>query len=221
MSFSMPPAAVPPESIGRRRGPYAAANARREAIVKAAVDHFGLWGYHAASLPKIAAEAGISQAGLLHHFPSKERLLLSVLESRDEDTILRFFSDGVQGPDDIVGRLVDVVEYNAARPALLRMYVVLSAEAGDPSHPAHAYFTERYEQVLTALETALRTAVAAGTVHADTDPAVLAGEIAAVSDGLQIQWGLARPGWEMTPALRGYLDRLSRAITTDGRGLGG
>ena len=42
-------------------------------------------GWRNTSLAQIAKEAGVSPAGLLHHFESKEQLLNSVLDARDTD----------------------------------------------------------------------------------------------------------------------------------------
>ena len=46
---------------------------------------FATVGYHKGSLRDVADRVGMSQAGLLHHFPSKEHLLEAVLTWRDED----------------------------------------------------------------------------------------------------------------------------------------
>jgi AcrR family transcriptional regulator len=42
-------------------------------------------GWRNTSLAQIAKEAGVSPAGLLHHFESKEQLLNAVLDARDDD----------------------------------------------------------------------------------------------------------------------------------------
>src|SRR5690349_4172257 len=42
-------------------------------------------GWRSTTLGQIAREAGVSPAGLLHHFESKEQLLHAVLEARDRD----------------------------------------------------------------------------------------------------------------------------------------
>ncbi|CAM5319755.1 hypothetical protein STANM309S_02369 [Streptomyces tanashiensis] len=85
-----------PENTGRTprksagRGSYAVGDARRQKILDTAVDHFGQWGFHASSLARIAHDCGITQGGLLHHFRSKEDLLLSVLaqsEQHDEESL--------------------------------------------------------------------------------------------------------------------------------------
>jgi AcrR family transcriptional regulator len=67
-----------------RRGSYAKGRERREAILAAADEVFAERGFHRASLSTIATRVGLSDAGLLHHFASKEHLLLELLELRHE-----------------------------------------------------------------------------------------------------------------------------------------
>ncbi|MFH7416982.1 TetR/AcrR family transcriptional regulator, partial [Pseudomonas syringae group genomosp. 7] len=57
---------------------------RKAEIIQAAMTDFARDGYAGASLTNIAKVAGLSQVGLLHHFPSKQVLLQSVLEHRDK-----------------------------------------------------------------------------------------------------------------------------------------
>ena len=49
-------------------------------------------------------------------------------------------------------RLLSVVEHNATQPQIVNLFSVLSAEAGDRSHPAHDYFSERYVRLRAELE---------------------------------------------------------------------
>src|SRR5690606_41597781 len=67
---------------GRRRPGYAPGG-RRDAILDAAMDEFADGGYNGTSLAKVAERAGITQQGLLHYFPSKQALLVAMLEPRD------------------------------------------------------------------------------------------------------------------------------------------
>ena len=57
----------------------------KETILEAALPLFARQGYRGASLASIASAAGLTQPGLLHHFPSKEELLLGLLDWRDRD----------------------------------------------------------------------------------------------------------------------------------------
>jgi AcrR family transcriptional regulator len=71
---------VQPKKNGTKKGKRS-----REAIIDAAIPLFAQQGFRGASLASIAAAAGLTQPGLLHHFRSKEELLLGVLDRRDHD----------------------------------------------------------------------------------------------------------------------------------------
>ncbi|MGW6025145.1 TetR/AcrR family transcriptional regulator [Streptomyces sp. NPDC055099] len=215
----------------RPSGQYAAADSRRAAIIDAALALFAKAGYLNSSLAKIAEEAGTSATVITHHFGSKQRLLMAVLEAREERTVRTF---GRLGPDTGSGPAPDpgddvralfrevlaLAAYNLTQPGLIELYTRLSAEAGDPSHPAHAYFAERYERVAHYLASALQRAVAAGQLKPEIEPESVAREILAVSDGLQVQWAIAEGRLDFVGLYRAYLDRLTQALAMDGKGLG-
>ncbi|MDT0566664.1 TetR family transcriptional regulator [Streptomyces sp. DSM 3412] len=198
------------------RGTYAVGDERRLRILDAAVDHFAQRGFHASSLARIAAEVGITQGGLLHHFPSKEDLLVQVLERIDASDRERFFSREFESAAQMFTALVRLAEYNGARLGRTRMFNVLAAEAGDPGHPAHAYFVERYAEVVGTLSGVLRRGVDSGELRADTDVLAVAQELAAVMDGLQIQWVLDPKGFDMAGRFRAYVERVRREIGAEG-----
>ncbi len=67
----------------------------RAKAVRTAVELFATSGFKGTSIAKVAAESGLSQSGLLHHFPSKVALLSAVLEERDaEDGVFLTNEDG-------------------------------------------------------------------------------------------------------------------------------
>lgn len=66
-------------SADRKRGRYAATDAKREGILAAAREVFEREGLDGASLRAIAAEAGYTPAALYFHFDSKEALYAEVL----------------------------------------------------------------------------------------------------------------------------------------------
>ena len=53
----------------------------RESILDAAVQLFAEYGYHAAPLRDIARIAGIQAASIYHHYPSKQALLVEIMET--------------------------------------------------------------------------------------------------------------------------------------------
>jgi AcrR family transcriptional regulator len=197
---------------GATRGGYAKGDARRELIVDVASEIFGTQGFRAATMLQIAAACGISRTGLLHHFPTKESLLEAVLARRDRGPT----DPGIPrttGTDDghtMLRRLLATVEHNATQPQIVNLFSVLSAEAGDRSHPAHDYFADRYVRLRAELELALTRLAATGELVPGNDPRSLAVEIIALMDGLQVQWVLAPDQIDMVAVLR---HRLAAALT--------
>src|ERR1700759_3428359 len=62
---------------------FAKGEDRRQRILAVAGRLLCRQGWRSTSLSQIAREAGVTTAGLLHHFESKEQLLHAVLEQRD------------------------------------------------------------------------------------------------------------------------------------------
>lgn len=204
----------------RRTGPYKAADARREAILETAIEHFAQWGYFNSSMPKIAAEVGVTKAGLVHHFGSKEILLSAVLELREQRAMSAFFTeDSTNDPVRYFQQIAAQAAFNETQPGLTQMFSVLAAESSNPEHPAHEYFQQRYDRIIDASSQILARMVAAGKLVPETDVRQTASEILAVADGYTVQWALAGPPFSLHDRIYNYLDRLARAITPEHRGL--
>ncbi|MFE6226321.1 TetR/AcrR family transcriptional regulator [Streptomyces sp. NPDC057854] len=189
------------------RGSYAVGDARRRLILETAVDHFGTWGFHASSLARIAHDCGITQGGLLHHFRSKEDLLLSVLAHSEEHDVERLLATEPESYEAFLDALVRLVEDNTRRPGIVRMFNVLVGESGNPGHPAHAYFKDRYARVLAHGVERLEEGVRRGELRAGLDCEGVAREYLAVMDGLQIQWALDPGSFDMPARVRDFLRR--------------
>src|SRR4051794_9450212 len=170
-----------------RRGSYAKGRERREAILVAANELFAAQGFRGASLSAIAARVGLSEAGLLHHFPSKEHLLLELLELRHERDAERIDRMVAEHPQ-ILDALLGLCRENQRSPGLVRLFTILAAESVDADHPAHGWTVARYAGLRARLVARLREEQRAGRVAADLDPQLVAPQVLAMFDGLQLQW---------------------------------
>lgn len=189
-----------------KRGTYAKSAARRQEILAAAVDVFSASGFHKGSLRDVAERAGLTQTGVLHHFPSKDHLLKAVLEWRDSEAHA-FIPDGIAALDTIRA-LANLVEHSQnVTPELAELYAVLAAEATAADHPVHEYFTLRYTRVVTSVRDALVALDDAGQLRPDVQPASAARSTIALIDGLQLQWLYDRE-IDMAAELRRYLQSL-------------
>lgn len=191
------------------RGSYAKSDVTRGAILDAALEVFAQDGYRAGSIRDVALRVGMSEAGLLHHFSSKPKLLAAVLDRRDElaeHIIPRDLTDGVSA----LRALIELARFNASEPGVVELYCTLSAEATSPSHPAHNYFVNRYIDIRHRLLTAFEDLDRRGLVRGDVSPEVAVRATIAIMDGLQVQWLLDRSLLDMGEELREFF----RTLTT-------
>lgn len=180
--------------------------ATRELILDTAMDLFRTSGYKSTSVRDIAARAGITHPGLLYHFPTKESLLMAVLQRRDEldcDPVDFHSLDGRS----LLAHLVAGVAKNATERGIVELFANLSAEATAPDHPAHDYFVGRYASLRTTLTRGLQELSDSAELRSGVEPHIAAAQLIALMDGLQIQW-LLDPSTDMAAALRVYVDGL-------------
>jgi AcrR family transcriptional regulator len=166
------------------RGPYAKSVAQRDNILAAARRVFAQLGYNGSSMRGIAEEAGITFTGLRHHFATKDELLIAVLEQRDlEHSAQQANIHGIGLLDALVSLLDQVLD----EPAITEVFTTVSGEAVSRDHPAHQFFVQRYERIRRQFAEELAAAATSGEYLA-IDPDQAAILLAAIMDGLQLQW---------------------------------
>ncbi|SDY60906.1 TetR/AcrR family transcriptional regulator [Herbiconiux ginsengi] len=190
--------------VGKPRGSYAKTDEKRRAILDAALEVFAQSGYRSGSIRDIAERVGMSEAGLLHHFPNKSTLLAAVLERRDDRAVQFIPLDENFGGRSTVNGLLELASYNASEPGVVELYCTLSAEGTSPDHPAHQYFIDRYEWSRGMIERAFTIIQAEGDLRPGVTPASAAARTLAMMDGLQVQWLLDRDVLDMTEELRNF-----------------
>lgn len=180
---------------------------RKQRILAVAKRLLARNGWRSITLAQIAREAGVSPAGLLHHFASKEQLLHAVLEARDTDD---------EQHADFTGDLVESVEHVADRfrrsPDLIGMFVVLLIENLDPDAPLHDRLLGRYRAAVDTLAERISSGQRAGRYRTDLDPAVKAVEIVAFLNGMETSW-LLDPSIPLTRVFQQYARSLAHDLT--------
>jgi len=170
----------------RARGPYAKSAEQRRRILDVAQDVFGRRGSHGASLREIADLAGMSQAGVLHHFGSKTGLLMAVLEERDQASRQQADTGATWDEQAQVAR--SMFERAIADRGLTQLFTTVTAESIVPGHPAHDFTVARYRRTAAEFTAALTEAAPDGPDAAPaTDLAGVARLVMAAMDGLQLQ----------------------------------
>jgi AcrR family transcriptional regulator len=162
--------------------------ARRREILDAAVEIFGSKGYANGTLVEIADQVGMTHAGILHHFGSKDQLLLEVLRYRDETDVADLEEQHIPDGMPLFRHLVRTALLNAQRAGIVQTFVVLSAESVTDGHPARAFFEARYRQLRSEVAHAFQVVCEERGVTAPATIADASASILALMDGLQVQW---------------------------------
>ena len=196
-----------------RRGSYAKGVLKREEILLTALDVIARHGYRRASVRDLAEAVGLSQAGLLHYFDSKEELFTSVLRKRDEVNLATVFRDGDELPDpaQLLENYVELIRHRSEVPGLVQLHAALAAESADPSHPSHEYFAQRLVFLRDTFTGAFTALQARGAFAPGVDAAAFAVTLVALVDGLQMQW-MHDPGIDMP----GQLEHLLALVMVPG-----
>jgi AcrR family transcriptional regulator len=177
----------------------------RDRILEVAIGVFAGRGFRSVSIDAVAAEAGVSRQGLLYHFPSKTDLLVAVLDQHEQDnaeTVHKLFEDNDRV---LVATMRAYLQASAPNRGLIRMLLVLAAEAMDAEHPAHDHFVERYRALRADLTRLIAAEQAAGRVNAVVPAHRLAAVVIAILDGLQLQEYLDEGSIELEETLADLL----------------
>jgi AcrR family transcriptional regulator len=183
--------------------PTAKGRARREQLLATALRAFGVNGYRGTSLAVIVGEAGISEAGLLHYFPSKPTLLLATLEHYEVAVgeAARRATASNSSHADLLLRLAADHERD---PQFIRLLLVVGSESTDPEHPGHEWVAQRYERTRQRAERQFAADQGANLLRPEVDTAQLAALMVAVMDGLELQFLLSGGTQKIVAPLRAF-----------------
>jgi AcrR family transcriptional regulator len=161
-------------------------------------------GWRNTTLAQIAGEAGVTPAGLLHHFESKEQLLHAVLDARDLDD-----ESHADRAGDLLVEIARVADRFSRAPELLGTFTVLLVENILPDAPLHDRMLARQREAMDIVAELIRRGQADGRYRADIDPAIKAVEILAFVHGMETIW-LLDPSIPLTDVFKEYAEALAR-----------
>lgn len=177
---------------------------RRAAILEAAATEFGEHGYRGTSLALVAARVGITQQGVLHHFATKDQLLIAALEERERQDTDWWLSIYRSEDIDFLDLVVRLMEYEMGRRHQGRLLTVLAADSVTAGHPAYEFFNTRYAELRRGVAEALHLEEAR---TGRTLPA--ASVVVAIMDGLRLQW-LLEPTFDLVGEWRAFVAYIRR-----------
>jgi AcrR family transcriptional regulator len=161
-------------------------------------------GWRNTTLAQIAGAAGVTPAGLLHHFESKEQLLHAVLDARDLDD-----DSHADRAGDLLVEIARVAERFNRAPEMVGTFTVLLVENVLPDAPLHDRMLARQQAAIDIVAELIRRGQADGRYRTDIDPAVKAVEILAFVHGMETIW-LLDPSIPLTDVFKDYAEALAR-----------
>ena len=165
-------------------------------------------GWRNTSLAQIAKEAGVTPAGLLHHFESKEQLLNAVLDARDADDDTH--ADYRSG--DLITELSRVPERFDRAPELDRHLHGAARREHRARRPAARPPAQAVSRRRSTSSPRSSSAVSAtDSYRPDFDAASKAVEILAFINGMETLW-LLDPSIPLTEVFKGYAESLGREL---------
>jgi AcrR family transcriptional regulator len=186
---------------------FAKGEDRRQRIMAVAERLLARNGWRSTSLAQIAKEAGVTPAGLLHHFESKEQLLNAVLDARDADDDAH--ADYHSG--DLITELSRVPERFERAPELIGTFTVLLVENIAPDAPLHDRMHKRYRDAVDIITDIIKRGQSDGSFRPDFDAVSKAVEILAFINGMETLW-LLDPSIPLTEVFKGYAESLRREL---------
>jgi AcrR family transcriptional regulator len=167
-------------------------------------------GWRNTTLAQIAKEAGVSPAGLLHHFQSKEQLLHAVVDARDADDDANADRGG-----DLIAGIAHVAERIDRAPELVGTFAVLLVENLMPDAPLHDRLFARQRAAIDIVADLIRRGQRNGQYRNDFDPVVKAVQIVSLINGMEISW-LLDPSVPLQEAIQQYANSLAKEFAPDG-----
>jgi AcrR family transcriptional regulator len=179
---------------------------RRQRIIAVAQQLLTRNGWRGTTLGQIAKGSGISVAGLMHHFESKEHLLQAVLDARDLEDDL---SADLLG--DLTEELAKVPERYLRAPETVGTFIILLTENLEPDAPLRERLLRRHHDAVDIVAENIRFGQREGRYRDDLDPHVKAVEIIAFVNGMETSW-LLDPSLPLTEVFRAYAESLAAQL---------
>jgi AcrR family transcriptional regulator len=134
---------------------------RRDDLINTALRLFYTRGFNATGIDKILAEAGVAKMTLYKHFPSKDDLILAVLERRDDQFRAWLVGEMEKAGPSPRGQLLAMFDalqswFNgeAFKPLGFNgcAFINAASEFGDQQHPAHRTAAAHKQRIVDHLE---------------------------------------------------------------------
>lgn len=180
---------------------------RRTRILEAALRVFARKGLQSATMPDIAAEAGMSAANLYHYVRSKDAILEALAEDERRDALVAL--EAIERSDDLVDGLIAVIENELQHNDEAELVLGLEVAVEACRNPRIGEIFTRIDHEMTGrVVQLLEQGRADGHISPGTDVRATAIVILSTIEG--IFW---RRGFDREFDIKGTLAELRRMLT--------
>jgi AcrR family transcriptional regulator len=169
-------------STERVRGPAAKGAERREEIIAAVLQVVADRGFSSWTLRDIAERVGVGEANILHHFGSKQELLLAVIRRHDDEDM----ADLQSSPDARVAAAI--VSRHEQTPGLVELLIGMTVSASSATGPTNEFFRDRYDRLRSVGDRHWGPDAEVTPEGTVLPPEWISRIVLAAADGLQLQW---------------------------------
>jgi len=198
------------------RGPYAKTAAKRAVIANAALAVVREKGHAGLTTSDVAERAGLSEATMLYHFPTRDHLLVAAAEAAGEESAVAFLASPDRDQHDLSAIPAILGRIGMKDEKVLRLRTFLSAAAVDAEHPAHDFAINQEGVARTALTDMVRAQQERGFASPEVDPDEIARLLVAVWSGLQTMWP-TQPYFDLADATQRAFRRLTGQASMEAR----
>lgn len=177
-------------------------------IIDAAIELFGSRGFKGTTIAAIAERVGLTDAGVLHHFPTKSVLIEAALERGLLLQTTRMRELLEPGGLEAIRRMRDWGSIVEESPELSSLQIVMSTEGIAPDSPVRDYVQQRYANLHDLIVGLIRQGVDRGEIRPGVDADWEASALVAYLDGIRLQWFYADNRLSIKTAVQRYFDLL-------------
>lgn len=200
--------------------------AKRQALIEAAIAVFALTGFHATKMREIADKAGVGKATIYEYFTTKEELFLAAYDhwmsafERCIEQKLSSAEDLLSQADAVRDAAVEYYQQHAAdAPILLEFW----AHALRSRNPAFIERIQTTRSFLARIGSAITSELTRYGIFTPVEPQSFARLEAAISDGIFLEWVLGGQQFSLESAYKfrqaiigvGLLSDDGRIVTGD------
>jgi AcrR family transcriptional regulator len=177
-------------------------------IVEAAIEMFGARGLKGTSIAAIAKRVGVTDAGVLHYFPTKAALIDAALEHGAEIQTGRMQELLAPGGLEAIRRMRAWGSVVTETPEFTSFQVWMSTEAISDDSAIRDYVLRRYANLHELIVGLIRQGIDRGEIRKDVDADWEASALVAFLDGIRLQWFYSRRTLDLETSVERYFDLL-------------